>query len=282
MNTRTHSIRGLGWRHRDLPSHIFVGLVVLVTFFPLYFMLITSVKSTSQMRHYFLVPVTPVYWNNYVVAFRQLMRYFLNTAIVAGVSVPGIILLSAFTAFVFARFAFPGKAVLFYAIISLLMVPSVLTLVPAFVWIKNLGLLNTYWALIFPYMAGGQVFGIYLLRGYFATIPNELFDSAKVDGANIFQVFARIALPLAKPMLSVIGIVNLLSTWNDYIWPLVTLQENSMRTLTIGLRYFQGQFQTNYGPLFAGYVLGSLPLFILFMVAMRPFMSGLTAGAVKM
>ena len=269
-------------RRPDLASNIFLGVVVAFTFFPFYFMLITSLKSTSQMRHYFLVPVLPLHFRNYLVAFWQLTRYFLNTVIVVGIAVPGIVLLSAMTAFVFARYSFPGKTVLFYMILSLIMVPAVLTLVPSFVWIKQLGLLNTYWALIFPYIAGGQVFGIYLLRGFFATIPNELFDSAVVDGANMRQIFARIAMPLAAPMLSVIAIVNTLSTWNDYIWPLVTLQDNNMRTITIGLRYFQGQFHTNYGPLFAGYVLGSIPLFILFLIAMRPFVSGLTAGAVKM
>jgi ABC-type glycerol-3-phosphate transport system permease component len=176
----------------------------------------------------------------------------------------------------------PNSFIIFYIIISLLMVPFVLTLVPAFVWIKQLGLLNTHWALILPYVAGGQVFAIYLLRSFFATIPNEIFDSGVVDGANIFQLYWRIGLPLTTPMLSVIAIVNTLHVWNDYIWPLVTLQQDDMRTITIGLRYFQGQFHTNYGPLFAGYILASLPLLILFLLAMRPFVSGLTSGAIKM
>jgi ABC-type glycerol-3-phosphate transport system permease component len=103
-----------------------------------------------------------------------------------------------------------------------------------------------------------------------------------VDGANIYRIYWHIALPLTTPMLSVIAIVNTLHSWNDYIWPLVTLQQDEMRTITVGLRFFQGQFQTNYGPLFAGYILGSIPLFILFLLAMRPFVSGLTSGAVKM
>jgi len=126
------------------------------------------------------------------------------------------------------------------------------------------------------------VFAIYLLRSFFATLPEELFDSASIDGANRFQVFYRIALPLVKPMVSTLAILNVLSVWNDYIWPLVTLQDNKLRTLTIGLSYFQGQYQTNYGPLFAGYVIGSLPLFIPFFIGMRAFVKGLTAGAIKM
>jgi ABC-type glycerol-3-phosphate transport system permease component len=267
---------------KDLPANLYLIVVALFTFVPFYFMLITSVKTTSQMRHFFWTPVTPLYFENYLTAFSLLQRYFVNTVIIAAIAVPGIVLFSSMAAFVFARFSFPGRTMLFWAVISLLMVPSVLTLVPAFVWIKQLGLLNTYWALIFPYIAGGQVFAIYLLRSFFATIPNELFDSAHVDGANIFQQYRWIGLPLVKPMISVIAILNTLSIWNDYVWPLVTLQDNAMRTITIGLRYFQGQYHTNYGPLFAGYILASLPLLILFLIAMRPFVAGLTSGAIKM
>lgn len=266
----------------NILSNLFLIVVLFLTFLPFYFLLITSFKNISQMQHHFMSPTLPLHWENYIVAFNQLWKYFWNTVFVTVISVPGVLLVSSMSAFVFARYSFPGRTLLFYTIISLLMVPFILTLVPAFVWIKQLGLLNTYWALIFPYIAGGQVFAIYLLRSFFATIPNDIFDSATVDGANIFQTYWRIALPLTTPMLSVIAIVNTLHVWNDYIWPLVTLQDDSMRTITIGLRYFQGQFQINYGPLFAGYILGSLPLLILFLLAMRPFVSGLTSGAIKM
>lgn len=266
----------------DAPGNLFLLVVALFTFLPFYFLVITSVKTTSQMRHFFMMPALPFHFENYGIAFWQLQKYFLNTLVIALVSVPGVLLLASMAAFVFARYEFPGKTALFYAIISLLMVPFVLTLVPAFVWIKQLGLLNTRWALIFPYIAGGQVFAIYLFRSFFATIPNELFDSAYIDGATIFQIYWRIALPLIKPMLGVVAILNTLHVWNDYIWPLVTLQNDNMRTITIGLRYFQGQYHTNYGPLFAGYILAALPLLLLFLVAMRPFVSGLTSGAIKM
>lgn len=269
-------------RRNNIPSNLFLIVVVFLTFLPFYFMIITSVKDSSQMRHHFMTPTLPMHWDNYVVAFWQLTRYFWNTVLVTLITVPGVVLVASMAAFVFARYSFPGRTVLFYLVISLLMIPFILTLVPAFVWVKQLGLLNTYWVLILPYIAGGSVFAIYLFRSFFATLPNEIFDSATVDGANIFQAYWRIGLPLTAPMISVVAIVNTLHVWNDYIWPLVTLQENDMRTLTIGLRYFQGQFHTNYGPLFAGYILASLPLLILFLLAMRPFVSGLTSGAIKM
>ncbi len=266
----------------DLFPNVFLILVALLTFLPFYFMVITSVKTASQMTHFFMVPVLPFHFENYAIAFAQLQRYFWNTIFITAISVPGVLLVSSMSSFVFARYAFPGRNILFYTILSLMMVPFILTLVPSFVWIKQLGLLNTHWALILPYIASGQVFAIYLLRSFFAGLPNDIFDAAVVDGANIYRIYWHIALPLTTPMLSVIAIVNTLHSWNDYIWPLVTLQQDHMRTITVGLRFFQGQFQTNYGPLFAGYLLGSIPLFILFLLAMRPFVSGLTSGAVKM
>jgi ABC-type glycerol-3-phosphate transport system permease component len=227
-------------------------------------------------------PVLPFHFENYLIALRQLRIYFLNSVVVTSASVAGIIVVSSLAAFAFARYSFVGKATLFYAIISMLMVPAVLTLVPRFVWIKRLGLLNTHWALVLPYIAGGQVFAIYLMRSFFASLPQELFDSAEVDGAGMFQTFLLIALPLCKPVVSIIAVMNALSTWNDFIWPLVTLFDNSKRTVTVGLQYFQGQYHTNYGPLFAGYIIASVPLLVLFAFAMRPFVAGLTSGAIKM
>jgi ABC-type glycerol-3-phosphate transport system permease component len=256
--------------------------VAIATFLPFYFLVITSFKNTSQMTHYFLRPVLPLHIENYGIAFRQLRGYFLNSVIVTSSSVVGVLAVSSLSAYAFARYSFIGKTVLFYAVITMLMVPAVLTLVPRFVWVKQLGLLNTHWALVLPYITGGQVFAIYLLRSFYAALPQELFDSAEVDGAGMFRTYMLIALPLCKPVLSIIAVMNTLSTWNDFIWPLVTLTDNSKRTVTVGLQYFVGQFQTNFGPLFAGYILASLPLLILFAFAMRPFVAGLTSGAIKM
>jgi multiple sugar transport system permease protein/raffinose/stachyose/melibiose transport system permease protein len=269
-------------RHADLGATLFLVVMCILTYFPFYFMLITSLKTPSQMTHFFWQPTLPPQWRNYLVAWWQLTGYFLNTVTVTTISVGAILLVSSMSAFAFARYRFPGRQFLFMLVLVLLMVPSILTLVPRFVWVKQLGLLNTHWALILPYTAHGQVFAIYLMRSYFEGLPVELFEAAKVDGARMYQIYLLIALPLCTPILSIVAIMNTLSAWNDYIWPLVTLTDNSKRTITVGLLYFQGMFQTNYGPLFAGYVLASLPLLILFVFTMRPFVSGLTSGAIKM
>lgn len=270
------------WGKWDVPSTVYLVLAALVTFVPFYFLAITSLKTSGQMRHYFLRPVLPLHFENYWVALKQLRLYFLNSIIITSSSVAGVLIVSSLAAYAFARYSFLGKTVLFYMVISMLMVPAILTLVPSFVWVKRLGLLNTHWALVLPYIAGGQIFGIFLLRTFFAGLPQELFDSAVVDGAGMAETYFFIALPLSKPVLSIIAVMNVLSTWNDFIWPLITLTDNAKRTITVGLQYFQGQYLTNYGPLFAGYILASLPLLILFAFAMRPFVAGLTSGAIKM
>jgi multiple sugar transport system permease protein/raffinose/stachyose/melibiose transport system permease protein len=185
--------------------------------------------------------------------------------------------------FVFARFNFPGREFLFFAVLALLMIPGVLTLVPAFLLIKSFGLLNTYWALILPYVSGGQIFAIFILRSFIASLPEELFESARLDGASTLQLFANIAVPLSKPTLVTIAIMNILGTWNDYIWPLVTIPDGRRWTISVGVVTFSNQYGglESWGPMFAGFVIASMPLIILFLFTMRYFIAGLTSGAIK-
>ncbi len=266
----------------ELVTGTSLAILAIITYFPFYFLLISSFKDINQITHNFWTPTLPLNVRNYLVAWWQLKVYFLNTVTVATISVFLVVILSSMAAFAFSRYRFPGKEFLFMSILALLMVPGILTLVPSFIWIRQLGLLNSHWALILPYVANGQVFGIYLMRSFMSTIPVDLFEAAKVDGATMFRTYYSIALPLCKPIISIVAIMRVLYAWNDYIWPLVALPDNTKRTLTVGLQYFQNQFQTNYGPMFAGYVLASLPLLILLMFAMKPFVAGLTSGAIKM
>jgi len=200
---------------------------------------------------------------------------------VTAATVIGVVVCSSLAAFAFARYRFPGKQALFWLVISLLMVPSVLTMVPAFVLVKQMGLLNSHWGLILPSIASNQVFAIFILRGFMASLPEELFESARIDGASIWHCYFNIALPLSRPGISVVVITTLLTSWNDFIWPLLIINDDNLRTVPIGLAFFQTQFITDYGPLMAGYVISSLPLLIVFILTSREFIRGLTAGAVK-
>ncbi|MGB9681389.1 MAG: carbohydrate ABC transporter permease, partial [bacterium] len=134
-----------------------------------------------------------------------------------------------------------------------------------------------------PYISGGQVFGIFILRSFIASLPEELFESARVDGASTLQTFFSIAIPLSKPILVTVAIMNILGTWNDYVWPLVTIPDGRLWTITVGIVSFSSQYGglEMWGPMFAGYVIASIPLIILFFFTMRYFIAGLTSGALK-
>lgn len=270
------------FRH-DFPLHIVLIFLGVITFYPLVFTLFTSFKDNSQFYSTFWGPALPLHWRNYVDAWRQLYPVLLNTVFVGVVSALGIVFLASLAAYVFARHSFPGRDFFFLAILALLMIPGVLTLIPLFLLVKDLGLLNTYWVLILPYIAGGQAFAIFVLRSFIASQPEEIFESARIDGANEFTIYQRIALPMAKPILGTLAILALLNTWNDYIWPSVTLRNPEMWTISLKLVSFSSQWANlqQYGPMFAGYVIASIPLLILFMFTMRLFIEGLASGAIK-
>ncbi len=192
--------------------------------------------------------------------------------------------LGALSGFIFARFSFPGKTVLFYAVIILMMVPWILTLIPAFMVVKQLGLLNTYWVMILPYIASGQVMAIYIFHSFFRSLPEELFESARMDGAGTFQQFWHIGTALSRPVIGLVAIISSLAVWNNFIWPLVTTTDDSVTVLPVGVMRFNSAFwfgAMHYGELFAGYTLASIPLLIIFLFATRQFMRGITSGALK-
>ncbi|MBX3010568.1 MAG: carbohydrate ABC transporter permease [Caldilineaceae bacterium] len=267
----------------DFLLHLCLVLLGIFTFYPLIFTLFTSFKDNSQFYSTFWGPAFPLHWSNYSDAWRQLYPVLLNTIFVGVVSAFGVVFLASLAAYVFARHRFPGHDALFYAIIALLMIPGVLTLIPLFLLVKDLGLLNSYWVLILPYIAGGQAFAIFVLRSFIAGQPEEIFESARIDGAGEFTIYQRIALPMAKPILGTLAILSLLSTWNDYIWPSVTLRNPDLWTISLQLVSFSSQWASlqQYGPMFAGYVIASIPLLILFMFTMRLFIEGLASGAIK-
>lgn len=271
-----------GRRHHDRGKHLFLILATILTFVPFWLMVVTSLKSLTQFYHNVWLPEFPIHWSNYTNAWSVVRIYLLNSLIVTVCTVLGVLAVSSLSAFAFARYDFPGRTILFYSVISLLMVPFTLTLVPAFVLTKDLGLLNSRLGLILPYISLQQVFAIFILRGFMASLPEELFESARLDGAGMLRSFWDVALPLCTPILSVVAITTALFAWNDYVWPLVVISDDALRTVTIGLAYFQTLYAIDYGPQMAGYVIASGPLLLLFLVTMRVFIRGLTAGAVKM
>lgn len=255
-----------------------LSLFAFLGLFPYLFMIVASWKDNAQFYRSYWVPSLPLHLHNYGVAWSQIRGYLLNTVIVAGASVLGAVLLSTITAFVFARYRFLGRNTLFALIAVLLMVPGIATLIPLFVLVHNLGLLNTRWVLILPYITNGTILGTVLVRVFIQQLPDEIFDAARVDGAGGVRVYRHIVMPLALPIVGTVAILTAIGVWNDYFWPVVTITNNSLRTIPIGLAFFSGQNVTQWGPLFAGYTLASLPLLALFVFAARYFLTGLQGG----
>ena len=260
---------------------VFQAIMIFFTFVPFYFMIVSSFKNNAEISaNYFGLP-SPIRLENYALAFQKVIVYLLNSVLVCLTSVIGVTILSCIMAFVFAKYEFPGKAFLFYFFISFLMIPGVLTLIPQFTLIVNLKLMGTHFALILPYIAFGQIMFTFVLRSFIESIPGDLFDSAKIDGANAPKVFMNIVLPLSKPIITSMLLLNFLNNWNDFIWPLLVLRGENMKTITVGLYAFTDAQQIQYGMLFAGFIIASLPLVILFSVNMKYFVQGITSGAIK-
>ena len=209
-------------------------------------------------------------------------RQIINSIITSGTSTIGTILFASLSGYVFARHRFPGKEIIYTAILALLMIPPILTLIPAYVLILELGLQNTYWALILPWTSGGQVFALLLFRSFFATLPEEFFDAARIDGANELQAFWFIAVPLSIPIIVTVAMVRLVTTYNQFMWPLVVMSSPKQQVVAVALTQFTSEIGvTDIGPRMAAYILATIPLIILFSFGMRHYVRGMTAGGLK-
>ncbi|MBI4028363.1 MAG: carbohydrate ABC transporter permease [Verrucomicrobia bacterium] len=270
-------------------------ILAAATLLPFYMMLMISQKTNAEIFGHFWSLPGGLRMEYFSKALHFTYRYILNTLAVGAVVVVGTLFLSSVSGYVFARLEFGGKRVLFLLILSLMMIPGVLTLVPAFLWFKEFpfvggndwlggggsGFLNSRWVLIIPYISGSQVFGIYLCRTFFEQIPSELFEAARIDGASEFSAYWRIALPLSLPILATLAIMNFVGVYNEYIWPLVAISDKQIQVFSVGVTQFGLEGNLDLGPMMAGYVIGSIPLIIAFAFGMRYYIQGLTTGAVK-
>jgi raffinose/stachyose/melibiose transport system permease protein len=184
-------------------------------------------------------------------------------------------------AFILARFNFKGNFTIFFIFLLGLMLPLRLAIVPLYLLLRDLNLLDTYTGIILVYTASGLSFSIFILYTFFKNIPNELIESARIEGAHTFQIYYRIMLPLVRPALSTVAIFNFMSIWNDFFFPYIFLNNEEKYTIPVGITSFFGEYTTDWSLLFAGLTISIVPVIILFLVLSRQFIEGLTAGAVK-
>ncbi|OFX15138.1 MAG: sugar ABC transporter permease [Armatimonadetes bacterium RBG_19FT_COMBO_69_19] len=207
--------------------------------------------------------------------------YFRNSVVVTLASIVVILVFGAMAGYALGRFRFSGNDLLYLYFLSGLMLPIRLGIIPLFILMRNLNLLDTHWALILTYAASGLPSAVFILTGFFRALPTDLDSAARIDGAGEWLIFRRVMLPLVRPALVIAAIYNLIPIWNDFFFPLVFIQSDRLKTLPLGMTTFFGQYYTDWALLFAGLTLAAVPVILLYVMLSQHFIRGLTAGAVK-
>lgn len=275
--SRETNVRTPGWLYAVMTA----GLVLVVL--PFVWMVVSSFKPEAEV-----MAVPPTWWpenvttSNYTTLFTTLdfPTYFANSAIVAVSVALGNVVFCSMLGYALAKLEFPGKRVVFGLVLGTLMVPGVVTFIPLFVLTTNIGLANTLPGMILPFLAGP--FGVFLMRQYVLTIPDELIQAARVDGAGELRIFFSVVLPLCGPAVATLGVLTFLGSWNNFLWPLVIATSEDKYTLPVALAlYSVGQNATKYGLLLAGSVVVVLPVLAVFLVLQRRIMQGIAMTGIK-
>jgi len=270
--------------------YLSLTVISILLLIPLLWAISTSLKEPSQIytEHSPWIP-NPILWTNYTEVWKVLpfATFYINSLIITIVPTIGALISSLLVAYGFARFDFPAKNILFYAVLSTMMIPSQVTIIPVFLIFKSLGWIDTFYPLIVPSFLGGGAFNIFLLRQFLMTIPRELDDAAKIDGCGSFDILRKILTPLLKPALATIAILTFMGHWNDFMGPLIYLKSLQKYPLALGLRFFQ----THYGGIVGGTahhnllmsaaILSLIPCFILFISAQKYFVQGIVMSGLK-
>lgn len=267
-------------------GRFFVYVVLIggigLTIFPFLWMILTSFKTQLESIK---IPVTilPKEWliENYFSVFKVIpfAKMYMNTVVNAAVVVTAQLIFCSMAAYSFARLEFPGRDIIFGILLSVLMIPSSFFIIPQYQIIQNLNLLNTITALFLPNLF--SIFGTFLLRQFFKSLPKALEDAARIDGCSDFMIFYKIMLPLIKPGLVALGILTLRFAWNDLMWPLIVNTSERKMTLSAGLSFLQGQYVTEYPLMMAGAVMAVMPLLVLFTIFQEQFIEGIALSGVK-
>jgi len=268
-----------GWKVVLYVVLIFGALVLLL---PFLWMLSTSLKSANDVFQVPLrwIPARPQ-WNNYPDALKKgsMVLYFFNSIVVSGATVLIRLFICALAGWGLAKFEFRGRSIIFGFILSTLMVPFEIIIVPLYLTAKALGWLNSYQGLIVPLSV--SAFGVFIMRQHLLSIPDELISSARIDGASEFRIFSELAVPLSSAALIALGIFTFIESWDNLLWPLVVVSKDSMRTIALGLASFENAYMTNYGQLMAIAVIATVPIVLAYAAFQRYFIEGIAMTGFK-
>lgn len=270
-------------RIRGVLIHLVLLPAAAVFLIPFLWMLSTSLKPNAQLFAY--PPVwlpNPIMWQNYptAVTYAPLPLYFWNTLVISILSVIGVVISSSLVAYSLARINWPGRHILFLVTIATLMLPSQVTLIPVFLVFKRLGWVGDFRPLILPQFFGYALY-IFLLRQFFMTIPTELSEAARIDGASEGRIYWSVILPLAKPALATVAVFQFIRSWTDYLGPLIYLNDQALYTLQLGLYQYSSQYGREWGLLMAAAVMITLPVVVVFFLTQRTFVQGVTLSGIK-
>jgi len=262
--------------------HLALAAVAVATLLPLLWMLSASLMPAGEASAWpprFLPSRATL--TNYVALFQRLNlgRCFLNSAFVAVTTTALCLLVTSLAGYAFAKLRFAGRKRIFGALLTAMVIPTQVAMLPLFLLMRSLGLVNTYWGVIIPGVA--PVFGIFMVRQYALSLPDDLLDAARVDGASEFRIYRSIVLPLLRPILVTLGVFTFMGAWNDFMWPLIVLTDETRYTLPVALANLLGEHAQDMELMMAGSVLTVLPVLVLFLALQRSYVEGIAMGGVK-
>jgi multiple sugar transport system permease protein len=267
---------------RNLLRWLLLGVTTFIALFPMYWLFANAFTPITSNP-----PLTPILvpafkldnFERLLVNNKFYLNWMTNSLIVACAVTVWHIFFDSLAGYAFAKKRFPGRNILFALLLTTLMIPIHVTFIPLYIISRQLGLIDSLWALILPGTA--TVFGIFLMRQYILTLPGELIDAAKIDGASELGVYWHVILPLSKPAIAALAIFTFVRQWNDFLWPVIVLNRPQNYTLTVGVANLQGEFMTDWGIIFSGAALASLPMIIFFLIFQKYFIEGVRMGALK-
>jgi multiple sugar transport system permease protein len=248
--------------------------------FPFVWMIASSLKQAQDIYTLSIIPTSPTL-DNYrqVIEDTSYARWFLNSLVIAMISTASVAFFDSLAGYTLAKFRFPGSFLIFVLILSTLMVPTEMLVIPWFMMSIEFGWTDSYWGIMFPGVI--SAFGVFLMRQFFSGVPNDLIDAARIDGFTEFQIFWRIAIPLVKPALAALCIFNFLGNWNAYIWPLIVVRSDEMRTLPVGIAFFSSESGSAFHLIMAAAALATIPVIVVFLVFQKQIIKGIVLTGIK-
>lgn len=265
-------------------AYIVLTIATLIVVYPLLFLLFTSLKDTNGFYMNPFLPSTDVHFENYPEAMKtgKLSQYFLNSVVITVLSVLITTFISILGGYALGKMKIPGSELIIMAFMTFNFIPGIAIYIPLYKMLANIGILNSIFSIVLPYVAWQIPFSMYIFKKYFETIPSDLIESGRIDGCGEFQTFWKIVLPLVKPAIATVVVFTFINNWGELMWAqIVTASSTSLRTLPVGLLNFKTEMGVQWGPYAAGLCLVTCPLLIVFGYFQKYFIAGLTQGAVK-